>query len=302
MNFLVFNITLILSGFVALFCFSIALILLLLPLVIFSRYRNPPKTLVIPLMGFAGCYQVYFWGFWSAFCVAFVIKYTQNGNGTWDWIYWILGFIWCISLIGWLSHKERQMSRSNEEIFSVYKGSTIYSLISIVTFLFFSFAPSYSLTPYGYLLKPLRLERYLVTKKADQLEANVESKKSVDSFFAGYEFFMDANILAGGIESSKDPAGDHVKILKLMNKSKERLSECDIAILNKIYEGWGDNVSKRFIPSINYLLRGIKSNGSRSDLARGNALMAESDDWLGNNWDNILLSISKKYGFKIKKI
>ena len=66
---------------------------------------------MLPLLSIAGAYQIYFWGFWSAFCVAMTFKFTQIPEVTWDWLYWITGFMWCISVIGWLAHKEKQSSQ-----------------------------------------------------------------------------------------------------------------------------------------------------------------------------------------------
>jgi hypothetical protein len=156
-NFILFNVILLFAGFLAVLIFSVGLMVCLAPMAPFAKSENPPKAFVFPLIGIAGIYQVYFWGFWSAFCVAMTIRFTQKPEVTWDWLYWITGFMECTSLIGWLAHKERQGSRSLAEVGGIQRGTTLYSLIAIVAFLVFAFAPSLMLRPYGWALTPVGL-------------------------------------------------------------------------------------------------------------------------------------------------
>lgn len=301
MNFIIFNGALVVSGFIAVLIFSIGLMVLVSPLSLFAKSNNPPKMIVFPLMGIAGIYQIYFWGLWSAFCVAVAIKYTQKPDVTWDWLYWVTGFMWCTSLIGWLAHKERQGSQSLDETQGIKKGTTFYSLIAVVAFIVFAFVPSFIVLPYGWALKPLDLESYIVSKSPGSEQIEPKSRKSIEAFFEGYEYFASANESAQAMKTSKDPLADFEKVKTLMNKSKEQLSECDTELLNKIYKGWGDVVSNKFVPVIDFLLSGIQPKGDRNDLARGDALMAELDEWLHNNWNKILLTLNEKYGFEIRK-
>jgi hypothetical protein len=71
--------------------FSVGLMVILAPMALFAKSGNPPKAFIFPLMGIAGIYQVYFWSFWSAFCVAMTIRFTQKPEVTWDWLYWLTG-------------------------------------------------------------------------------------------------------------------------------------------------------------------------------------------------------------------
>jgi len=157
MNFIIFNVILLFSGFLAVLIFSIGLMACIAPMALFAKSESPPKLVALPFLGIAGIYQIYFWGFWSAFCVAMTIKFTHKPEVTWNWLYWIVGFIWCTSLIGWLAHKEKQSSQSHEEARGIQKGTTLYSLIAIVAFLAFSFFPSLILPPYGWALKAFGL-------------------------------------------------------------------------------------------------------------------------------------------------
>lgn len=177
MNFILFNIVLLFVGFLAVLIFSIGLMACFAPMALFAKAKSPPKLVMLPLLGIAGIYQIYFWGFWSAFCVAMTIKFTHKPEVTWNWLYWIAGFIWCTSLIGWLAHKEKQSSRSLEEAREIQKGTTLYSLIAIVAFLVFAFFPSLMLTPYGWALKAIGLNEYIGTKNASNVVI-AESERS----------------------------------------------------------------------------------------------------------------------------
>ncbi len=170
MNFTLFNIILLFVGFLAVLIFSIGLMACIAPLALFAKSESLPKVVMFFLLSIAGAYQIYFWGFWSAFCVAMTFKFTQKPEVTWDWLYWISGFMWCFSLIGWLAHKEKQSSQSLEESRGIQKGTTRYSLIAIVAFLAFAFFPSLILPLYGWALKPFGLHEYIGTKNATNVE------------------------------------------------------------------------------------------------------------------------------------
>lgn len=301
MNFILFNFILLFAGFLAVLIFSVGLMASLAPMALFAKSENPPKAFMLPLMGIAGIYQIYFWGFWSAFCVAMTIRFTQKPEVTWDWLYWITGFMECTALIGWLAYKERQGSRSLAEVRGIERGTVLYSLIAIAAFLVFAFAPSLMLRPYGWALKPLGLERYIASKATNGVEIDIKTRNSIEGFFTGYDYAVSANKLARAMVSSKDPLADFEKVKSLFNKSKERLSEYDKTVLNNIYSGWGDIVSDKFIPAIELLLAGAQPKGDRNDLIRGDALMADLDTWLQKNWNNILLRLNEKYGYEIKK-
>jgi len=300
MNFILFNVILLFSGFITLVIFSFFLMALLVPMSLFAKSRNLPNVVIFPLLGIVGAYQIYFWSLWSAFCVAVTIRFTQTPEVTWDWLYWITGCMWCISLIGWLAYKETQSSQSTEEARRIEKGTTLYSLIAIVAFLFFAFFPSLIIPPYGWALKPLGLQSYITKKTTGIVEIDEKTHKSIEGFFTGYEYFTSANILARSMISSKDAPGDLEKVKTLLNKSKEILSDCDLRILNNIYNQWGDVLSNKLIPAIDLQLAGIKANGDRNDLIRGDALMADFDSWLQSNWSNLLLRLNEKFGYEIR--
>jgi hypothetical protein len=177
MNFIIFNVILLFGGFLAVLIFSIGLMACIAPMALFAKSDSPPKIVRLSFLGIAGIYQIYFWGFWSAFCVTMTIKFTNKPEVTWDWLYWITGFMWCISVIGWLAHKEKQSSQSFEEARGIQKGTTLYSFIAIIAFLAFSFFPSLILPPYGWALKAFGLHEYIGTKNVSNVVI-AESERS----------------------------------------------------------------------------------------------------------------------------
>lgn len=299
MNFILFNISLLLAGFGALFVFSVGLMACLAPIGLFAKWGRPPKAVVLPLMGIAAIYQVYFWGLWSAFCVAMTLSYTQKPEVTWDWAYWTAGFMECTSLIGWLAHKERQSSESLGEVRNIQRGTMIYSLIAIVAFGVFAFFPSLMSAPYGRVLKAIGMGAF-TSAATDRIQIDESTRRSVEGFFTGYRAAVDANTLARTMPSSRDPLGDFEKVKALFNKSRGALGQCDRQVLNDIYSGWGDIVSDKFIPAIDLMLAGARPKGDRTDLARGDALMAEFDTWLRTNWSRLLVRLNERHGFEIK--
>lgn len=301
MNFILFNLVLVFAGFLAVFILSVGLMACFAPMVLFAKSESPPRAVMLPLLGIAGLYQIYFWGFWSAFCVATTIKFALKPDVTWGWLYWIMGFIWCSTLTGWLAHKERQSIQSVEEVRTIRKGTRFYSVIGIIAFFFFAFSPSLMVPPYGWALELIGLQDYTAAKGSGRVEMDETARKSIEGFFAGYEYSVSANKLARGIANSKDPVGDFEKVRTLLTRSKERLAECDTTLLNRLYNGWGDILSEKLIPGIDFVLAGMYPKGDRNDLARSDALMAQFDQWLHTNWNKILVVLNEKYGFEIRK-
>lgn len=124
-------------------------------------------------MAVGAIYQIYFWGLWSALCVAVTIQFTQKPEVSWYWAYCVSGFMESTSLIAWLSHKERQSSQSDREVRNIEKGTILYSLVAIIAFFVFAFSPSLMIPPYGWALK---LIGYSPSRAADSVFAKVEEK------------------------------------------------------------------------------------------------------------------------------
>lgn len=177
---------------------------------------------------------------------------------------------------------------------SIYYGwKDIKSSDSFVRFVFISpFVGFYKATHWPY---------YVFFENNDtEIKAEKKVQDSIKAFFNGYQYLNDANVLITNIMNSKNFKKDFNRSMVLLENAKERFKECEKKVLNKIYNNWGDLVFDKYIPAINFILSGIKNN-DQSDLARSDALLAESNDWLENNWNEILKTLNAKYGVEIKK-
>ncbi|MCI0722423.1 MAG: hypothetical protein L0338_26160 [Acidobacteria bacterium] len=157
MNFVIFNAVLLIASFPAAFVYSLGGVACLAPLALAGKSQDPSKALLYPVLALSGAFQVYFWGFWSALCVALTLGFTSRPEVTWDWLYWIAAFAWCTSLIGWFAHKEQQTSRSAAESAAIRRGTSFYWLVAIGAFLLFAIVPTLMLPPYGWALRLLGL-------------------------------------------------------------------------------------------------------------------------------------------------
>jgi hypothetical protein len=150
MNFLLFYTALGIAGLVALVIFSAGLMACLYPFYLFSKSAPPSKVTMLPMAAIAGLYQMYFWGLWSAFCVTMTIS-------TWDWLYWMSGFFFCGSLIGWLTHKEQRAKDSLSETRDIHRGAMLYGFVAVIAFVMFALNPSLMDLTFGWALRPLGL-------------------------------------------------------------------------------------------------------------------------------------------------
>lgn len=156
-NFIKFFFLLLVAGFPAIILFSFGFIAILAPLALFAKSEKPPVILMIPLFVLAAAFQIYFWGGWSAFCVSVAYHFTSKPEVTWDWLYFVTGFSWSTSLIGWLSHKERMVSPAEEQR-SIACGTMWYSNVAIATYIVFAIWPHLTNVPYGWFLRLVGFE------------------------------------------------------------------------------------------------------------------------------------------------
>ena len=99
--------------------------------------------------------------------------------------------------------------------------------------------------------------------------------------------------------NSKEPLTNFDKSITLFKKAEEKLSKCNPALLNDVYEGWGEILSDNLLPAINFYLTGSEEMGDRDKLKRADIMMLEFDKWLRKNWNSILLTLNREYGFEI---
>ena len=148
------------TSWVGLMVFSLGLVASMLPLLPFVKSEKPPTVVMVFAIFLMAVFQIYFWGLWSAYCVALVMKYTQMEGVTMNWLYWVCGFLWCTALIGWLSSKE-QHGQSFEKTKDIQKGTAFYKLTAIVGYLIFAFSPNLAFYPYGWFMKITGLSKYI---------------------------------------------------------------------------------------------------------------------------------------------
>ena len=113
MYFIWFLIRLVLADFFALITMSIRTFIAALPLFLASKLENRTSQFVykstmylcsIPMLIF----MLLFWGFWAAYCVGITYQFASVSTVTFKWVYWVISFISCITLLSWLAFKEKQ--------------------------------------------------------------------------------------------------------------------------------------------------------------------------------------------------
>ena len=150
------------TSWLGLMIFSLGVFACMLPLFPFLRgdNPNPPKLITFTTIFLAALYQIYFWGLWSSYCVAVVMRFTQKTEVTSDWLYWVCGFMWCSALIGWLSAKEQQ-GQTLKNAQATQRGTLLYKSLAIVAFAMFALYPSLCELPYGWFFKLTGLSDYI---------------------------------------------------------------------------------------------------------------------------------------------
>ncbi len=149
-NFLKFNGWLLLASFLATIVFGLGLWAFLGPAVLLNKDQTQPKMLVRLLFALSAVFQIYFWGLWSAFCVAFTIRFTQKPEVTWLWIYWLTSFSWCIGLMGFFAQGESVLPP--EDTKKTGLGIAAYSVVIVGAFLVFAFFQKPMMSLYGWFL------------------------------------------------------------------------------------------------------------------------------------------------------
>lgn len=160
MNLIKYFFVLLLSSLPAIIIFSFGVTLCLAPLALFAKKQNPPLIVAIPFILLAGVFQIYFWGLWSAYCVATTYKFTTRADVSWDWLYFITGFSASYSLIGLLNYKE-QRRESFQRQSEIQKGTIYYAALACIAYIVFAIWPSLIIPIYGWATNRLNLTKYI---------------------------------------------------------------------------------------------------------------------------------------------
>jgi hypothetical protein len=136
------------GGFVVtlIFSFVIVIIVFLIASILKISERSKKEflnvILVIPVSTVGFVAQAYLWILWSGFCVYSVKFFIDSPTVTQSWIYYITGFFASWLPLSYMASKEIETANSTKERNGTVVGSTMYILISILSFLVFSFFPT----------------------------------------------------------------------------------------------------------------------------------------------------------------
>jgi hypothetical protein len=151
--FWIFLLKLFVADWICVLVFAIGLMVVLAPFALVARKESAVAIVGIPMLVVAIAFQAYFWGLWAAFCSATAVKHSAMPEVSHHWLYYVIGFGFCVAPLGWLASKERMMSQTTEDARAVERGASQYSLIAIVAFIVFSVWPSLSEWPYSWILQ-----------------------------------------------------------------------------------------------------------------------------------------------------
>jgi hypothetical protein len=156
MNFIIYNLLLLLGCVLAYIIFTLSK-LILLPL---GMFKKPQQAVTVLLLGLASLYLIYFSGCWAAFCGAMTYKYTNKPEVTWDWLYFLIGGLWCVSLSRFWVKATIEVNPSEGEqvpvqlqmgVYLFPHIATISSIVAIASYICFAIWPSLMRVPYGWL-------------------------------------------------------------------------------------------------------------------------------------------------------
>lgn len=167
MNFITYIALLVIGCIPALLIFGVSLAPLLLLLVFAKSQNSPPKILTCSLSVLAALCLIYFSGAWAAYCVALAYKYTNAPEVTWDWLYFIVGFVWCFFIARyWAKSMVEALVRSEEPprrlilIISVIRSSIFHiayvgQIPALLAYIGFAIYPNLMRVPYEWLIAAL---------------------------------------------------------------------------------------------------------------------------------------------------
>jgi hypothetical protein len=226
-------------------------------------------------------------------CVAFIISWTtlaSRRNDVVGFLLWPVAFIAVASpLVANLFYAYGVEEEHHEKANVV--GSYITLIVSLVGFFIFAFAPTVKSMAWGWVPYNRALVSYNIKK---------DIWASTNSFFSGIDILSNAHKLVQAMPSSKDMLGDYVKIGTLLDESKNEFLKCDIKIMNSTHDGWGDILSTKAIPAIDFYLKGLLPSGDDKDWTRGDALVLDFNRWMDSNLNSLLARLKEKYKFEIE--
>lgn len=223
-------------------------------------------------------------GAYIVFIVSLLRWFAEGRPDVPTWPLWIAAFI----------HSEAApaygMKERPQVVTTQHSSLGLVSLIATVIFFITAFSPAtlspiYKWVPF-YSTQMLSSSPSNNNKSNDTSKLTINKQMSVEGFFNGYKAFQDMQVLVKEIPNSDNPAEDFQHLNTLIALAIDRLTECDIDLMNDILSGWGNVTKEKFIPGLEKLKAGI-NEGNDADLARADALLASFDDWLHKNWKEL---------------
>jgi len=152
MNFICFNAVLLGAAFAAILLFSIGIVAIVVPFYPVRNNERLARGVALPMLVVAVGYQMYFWSLWSALCVAVSKTFMSKPDVTWDWCYWVCGFMWSQAVIGWFEAKEIR-NADPDQARGIQGGAALYSLVAAVAFIVVAIWPSTAQWLFGWFFE-----------------------------------------------------------------------------------------------------------------------------------------------------
>jgi hypothetical protein len=147
MNFISYNVALLVACIAAFLIFSLA------PLLLYAYSKLPQIPIVILVLSvLAGLCLFYLVGGLSALSVTMAYKFANKPEVTWHFPYFIAGFIWCFLSTAFWWMTLRRVSRKNDLLqkFFVFFGGNV-TLVAIPSYILFAIWPGLTRILYGWL-------------------------------------------------------------------------------------------------------------------------------------------------------
>lgn len=282
------NFQLLISGLLGTFLLSAGIALCIIPISM-SVKKNPNSKLFVFFTLLTGCFQFYFWGLWATVCVSIIYSFINKPDVTWDWVYWLSGFMWCMSIIARL-HSSEQAHIDDLDKKNQSRGACLYTLLLISFFITFSIKPHWSYNTYGWYLNATNYSQYM---KRDQI--NINDKPNIEHFFTAYASVIQASSLLHGVSTSPSQEQDFAKAQIQFNNAYKSIAQCDENVLNELYPNWGTQSKENLENALALINTAIKKPINEKMLGEADILILKFDNWLKINWTNILISINHKY-------
>jgi hypothetical protein len=150
-----FVVRLLIGGLVAVFAFSLMIVILLRilqPTATKGKWKALPAD--YPRLGLLLFAQLCFWGMWATYCAALAWVRSINQGLMTVFEYYAIAFLFLSGPIGYLCSEEKKLADSTQEVHGIRRGSVFYGGFAIVAFIIFALWPRFMfiIKPYAWIL------------------------------------------------------------------------------------------------------------------------------------------------------